>query len=326
MMTQEKALKVQKKKPVNKNSLKVKRTQRTKELLCIWSILIIPLINLCIFWVYGTIQSVPLAFEQRLRDGTTKFNLHNFKILLDLYKEVDSPIVEALKNTLTYWSIGFFFIMPLCFLMAFFLYKKVRWHKFYRMVFFFPSIISSVIIASFFKAMFSPGGHIPHLWGEIFGKEGIHFFQNSTYALPTLLFYYVYTSLTGSLLYWLSAYARLPEEIMEAGRIDGLTEMGEFRHIALPLILPFYATMALLNVTGILDAGGPAMLLTPNPQHGTWDLPYFLYQFTTGGRSGMSYEDQQGIAAAVGLVKGVLILPIAFIMNRFVNKIETVEY
>ena len=76
MMTQEKALKVQKKKPVNKNRLKVKRTQRTKELFCIWSILIIPLINLCIFWVYGTIQSVPLAFEQRLRDGTTKFNLH----------------------------------------------------------------------------------------------------------------------------------------------------------------------------------------------------------------------------------------------------------
>ena len=88
--------------------------------------------------------------------------------------------------------------------------------------------------------------------------------------------YNIYTGLTGFLLYWLAAYARLPEEIMEAGRIDGLTSLGEFRHIAIPLILPFYATMAMLSVTGILDAGGAALLLTGGA-YGTYDISFYLY-------------------------------------------------
>jgi ABC-type sugar transport system permease subunit len=122
------------------------------------------------------------------------------------------------------------------------------------------------------------------------------------------------------LLYWLSAYARLPEEIMEAGRIDGLTDMGEFWHIAVPLTLPFYATMALLNITGILDAGGAALLLTGGG-YGTRDIGFYLYELTIS-----EVSNDQGLAGAVGLIKGAIVLPIALIVNRFVNKIETVEY
>ena len=300
--------------------LKIKKQQKIKELLCIWSILIIPLINLCIFWVYGTIQSVPIAFEHRFNDGTIKYDFFNFQTIISQFKEPGSLIAEALKNTLIYWSIGFFFIMPTCFLIAFFLYKKIAGFKFFRLVFFFPSIISSVIIAAFFKYIFGPGGQIPYLWEKFFGVKDAMFFADSTYALGTMIFYNVYTGLTGFLLYWLSAYARLPEEIMEAGRIDGLTTLGEFWYIAVPLILPFYATMALLNITGILDAGSATLLLTGGA-YGTHDIPYYLYKYTVSGTL-----NDQGMAGAVGLIKGVLVLPIALGVNKLVDKIETVEY
>ena len=294
--------------------------QKIKELLCIWSILIIPLISLCVFWVYGTIQSIPIAFEHHFDDGTLKYDFNNFKTIFDSFNEPDNLLAQALGNTLTYWAVGFFFMMPVCFLMAFFLYKKILWYKFFRLVFFFPSIISSVIIAAFFKYIFGPGGQIPYIWETVFGKEGVLFLANSEYAFPTMIFYNIYTGLTGFLLYWLSAYARLPEEIMEAGRIDGLTDMGEFWYIAVPLTLPFYATMALLSVTGILDAGGAALLLTGGA-YGTYDVGFYLYKYTVSG----SLNDQ-GLSGAVGLIKGALVLPIALIVNRFVNKIETVEY
>ena len=139
-------------------------------------------------------------------------------------------------------------------------------------------------------------------------------------AFSTLIFYNIYTGLTGFLLYWLAAYARLPEEIMEAGRIDGLTSLGEFWHIAIPLILPFYATMAMLSVTGILDAGGAALLLTGGA-YGTYDISFYLYKYTVSGTL-----NDQGISGAVGLIKGAMVLPIALIVNRLVNKVETVEY
>ena len=305
-------------------SLRIKKKQKIKETLCIWSILIIPLVNLCIFWVYGTIKSVPIAFEHHFFDDTMTYDFYNFKLIFSTFTEPNNLIAQSLRNTLIYWSIGFFILMPTCFLMAFFLYKKIAGYKFFRMVFFFPSIISSVIIATFFKYMFGPGGQIPYIWEEVFGKTGIQFLVDPDYALKTLIFYNVYTGLTGFLLYWLSAYARLPEEVMEAGKIDGLTALGEFWYIAIPLILPFYATMALLSVTGILDAGGAALLLTGG-DGGTYDIPYYLYRFTIGQGSDGGKADQ-GMAGAVGLLKGAIILPIALVMNRLVSKIETVEY
>ena len=158
------------------------------------------------------------------------------------------------------------------------------------------------------------------IWEKFFGIEDVMFFADSTYAMGTMIFYNIYTGLTGFLLYWLSAYARLPEEIMEAGRIDGLTTLGEFWYIAMPLILPFYATMALLNITGILGAGGPALLLTGGA-YGTHDLPFYEYKYTVSGTL-----NDQGLAGAVGLMKGVLVLPIALTINKLVSKIETVEY
>lgn len=301
-------------------TLRIKRQQKIKEGFCIWSILIIPIITLCVFWVYGTIQSIPIAFEQTFEDESVTYNFSNFKLVFDYFKEPGSPLLEALRNTLIYWSIGFFVMMPVCFLMAFFLYKKIRGYKFFRLVFFFPSIISSVIIAAFFKYIFGPDGQMQLIWEIVFGEEGVLFWANSKYAFPTMIFYNIYTGLTGLLLYWLSAYARLPEEIMEAGRLDGLSELGEFRHIALPLILPFYATMALLNISGILDASGAALLLTGGA-YGTNDLAFYLYELTVPGE-----KNNPGLAGAVGLLKGLIVLPIALTVNKFVNKIETVEY
>ena len=99
-----------------------------------------------------------------------------------------------------------------------------------------------------------------------------------------------------------------------------MTSLGEFWHIAVPLILPFYATMAMLSVTGILDAGGAALLLTGGA-YGTYDISFYLYKYTVSGTL-----NDQGIAGAVGLIKGAIVLPVALIINRLVNKVETVEY
>ena len=67
---------------VTRDYLHEKKIRRIKELCCIWSILIIPLIMLAIFWVYGTIQSIPIAFEHRnARPGEIAYDFYNFEYL-----------------------------------------------------------------------------------------------------------------------------------------------------------------------------------------------------------------------------------------------------
>ena len=67
---------------VTKDYLRENKIRRVKELCCIWSVLIIPLIMLAIFWVYGTIQSIPIAFEHRNElTGEVSYDFYNFRYL-----------------------------------------------------------------------------------------------------------------------------------------------------------------------------------------------------------------------------------------------------
>ena len=114
--------------------------------------------------------------------------------------------------------------------------------------------------------------------------------------------------------------SRIPQDVVEAGVLDGLTTLKEWWYITLPCTLPYIGTMYLLSVLGIFNAGGQALLLTGGA-YGTFDLPYYEYTLTVGGTS-----QDQAIGGAMGLIKSIAVFPLAIIMNRIVDKIEAVEF
>ncbi len=302
-----------------------KRMSNVKQWLCIWSILIIPIIDLLVFWVYGTLQSIPIAFEHKQGDGSIVYDFWNFEFLFEQITLPDSYFLEAFLNTLKYFAWGFLFLTPLSIIMGYFLYKKIKGYKFFRYVFFFPSIISGVILSSFFKEMFSDIGQVNYLLENVFGKEAISFFYDSDYTFGTTLLYSFWFGLCGNLLYWLAAYNRIPDELIEAGKIDGTNSITEFVYLIIPIVGPFVATMMMLMLTGIFNAGGNALLLTGGG-YGTMDLGFYEYLLTTGSSSNVQVEGNAGLGGAIGLLKGVVILPIALTVNYFVGKIETVDF
>ena len=296
-----------------------KRRRRTLELCCIWSVLIIPLINLFFFWVIGTINSVPIAFEYYPISGGKEYSLFNFKYLIESMSEPHSIFKEALGNSMKYWLFSWALLTPLSFLMGFFLYKRIWGYKFFRYVFYMPSLLSSVITSSLFLYMVSPNGIVPQLAEKWFGIKNLMLLRSSRTAFGTMLFYNFYNGLTGGLLYWLASFARIPQEVVEAGQLDGLTVMGEFRYLALPIASGLFLTMQLIGICGILSGGGAALLLTGGA-YGTYDLGYWEYVLTISGS-----KQSQAIAGAVGLFKGMVTLPLALIFHKIVSKIETVE-
>ena len=307
--------------PISAEQIKKQKSiRKIKELLFIWSALLIPLINLAIFWVYGTISSFPIAFEHHFSDGTMRYDWFNFQYLFNALKEPGSIFLESLKNTIVYWLFNVGVLTPVSFLMGFFLYKKIWGYKVFRYVFYLPSIVSAVIIAAFFKYMVGPGGQVPIIVEKIFGKDGILLLADSDYAFGTLLFYNFFVGLCGDLLYWLAAFSRIPVDVVEAGKIDGLSVMGEFIYLTFPITWPFLATMLMLKFTGILSSGGAALLLT-NGQYGTYDLNFYEYVLTISGS-----KASQGLSGAIGLLKGFLVLPVTLVVNHFVGKIEQVEF
>ena len=303
-----------------KSQIRLQKRRKTAELLSIWSFLIIPIVDLIVFWVYGTIQSVPIAFEHYLTDGSKVYDFYNFTYLFRQFSAGGGLFIESLFNTLKYFSFSFFLLTPISIAMSYFIWKKIWGYKFFRYVFFFPGIRSGVILAAFFKALFGDGGQMQIIWEKVFGIKDVLFLADSKYAFNTMLFYNFYFGLCGNFLYWLAAYNRIPIDVIEAGQLDGTTPVTEFIHIVLPIVGPFILTMMMLMFTGIFSAGGHALLLTGG-SYGTYDLGYYEYVLTAT----MTKADQ-GIGGALGLLKGVIILPIALVIHKLINKIETVEF
>lgn len=98
----------------------------------------------------------------------------------------------------------------------------------------------------------------------------------------------------------------IPEELSEAGRLDGLSEWGIYRYIVLPLAMPALAAVAIFQfVASWNDFGGP-MLYLSDPE--SFPLAYGLEQFVS------SYADQTHLllAATVLFALPVIVLVLCF--------------
>lgn len=110
----------------------------------------LPIIHFCIFWLGTNTNSFLLAFQNK-----GEFTLDWFQMSFEaIFKRggamEEGSLAEGLKNTLTIFGMSNIFIFPLSVIFSYFLYKKIALHKFYRVVFFLPSIISAVVFVTLF--------------------------------------------------------------------------------------------------------------------------------------------------------------------------------
>ena len=243
----------------------------------------------------------------------------NFITIFKEFTSSNSQIREGLINTLIFFAFNNFIILPLCYLSAYFIYKKILMHSVFKYVFFIPSIVSAVILTSFLKFMLSPNGPITILWGNIFGDAPI-FLSDSRYAMPVLLFYNLWTGFGVQLIYFHASLVRIPKDVIEYATLDGVTPFQELIHILFPLTFPFYMTFVILGFGGIFSASGPVLLLTEGA-YGTMDLAYWSFVTLT-----TDYVNGTSLVAALGQLETLIALPIALFAKKLSDRIETVEY
>ncbi len=300
------------------NLKRIKRKADIRKYLFIWLGLALPIANFLIFFVYVNISSIDMAFRHSTRDGYV-YDFANFISIFEEFRNPYSLISESLLNTIKYWAFGFFIVMPLCYLISYFFYKKIWGYNFFRYVFFMPSIISAVIMSSFFKFMVEPDGPLTLLIKSITGKQ-ILLLSNSDTAFTTLLLYGLWGGFGINLIYFTANLQRIPIDIIEYSRLDGVNTWQEIRYLLFPLTWPFYSTFMFLNLCGIFGSGGAALLLTQGA-YGTYDFPYWQYVKVTDGESGSTY-----ICAALGWLITLIAMPISLLFKHLADKVEAVEF
>ena len=159
----------------------------------ILAMIIVPLINFLLFYLYVNIDSILLAFRQE-KGGELFFTWDNFKMMFQEFSggiNSDKSILLALKNTMVFFSTSLLVILPLTVFVAYFIYKKIPGYKFFRVVFFLPSIISSVVLTMLFANIVGVNGPVASLMQKILGLERVpELLGQDEYALGTICLLY----------------------------------------------------------------------------------------------------------------------------------------
>ena len=292
-----------------------------KDLVFVWLMLAWALIHFAVFWVYCNLNSFRLTlFRFNTQTATYEwYGLTRFiNVAKGMFGDSDVYLKNGLINSLISFPVQVFIILPLAFFMAYFLYKKLPGAGAFRVVFFLPSILSTVVLAMVFRYQFnSDFGSIDHLIRNLTGRETPDWFSSmSPTAMPLTFLFGVWAGLGYYVVLLNGAIQRLPSEIFEAGKIDGVTVWREMFQFVLPLIMPTYSMLFLTGSLAPFSYYLQPMLLC-GPSGGvdgkTGTIALRVMSLMQNGAT----ED----AAAIGLFMSLIGIPFVLLIKWITEKL-----
>ncbi len=279
--------------------------------------ILLPWVFFLVFYVYVNIDSIFMAFQTS--DGA--WTVDHFVRAFKEFTSPDGELLIALKNTLITFAIGLV-TYPFKVLVSYFLYKKIPFAGVYRILFFLPAMIFGVAIAMVFTQFVGVYGPIAKQIGEWMGLSYIpELLADSRFANYTLWAHMLWLGFPGDLIIWGGTFARIPADVLESGQIDGVSWLGEFTKIVVPLVWPTVALQLLLSFCGIFGASTANFLLTGGA-YGTQTLSTWLYMQTLAG-AGDPNAPVFNYMSAVGLIMTVIAVTITMFMRKYTNKMFT---
>ena len=305
--------------------VKKKKRNSVQRQLFIVGLLAVPIIQFCIFYIYVNFSSIIMAFRT-LEKGKWVWSMNNFEALFKEIKTEDSIFWISLKNTGLYFIQGFTTSIVTGFIISYFLYSGVPGAKVYRILLFLPGMISSVVIVLLFSMFVGRGGPIPWIVQQVKDLPVRPvLLGESKYATKTLLAYNIWFGLAGNLVLYLGAFNRIPKDVLEYGKLDGVSWVRELFQIILPLVWPTMITFITIQITGLFGASGPIFLFTQG-EYKTSTVAYWLWDKIYKVK-GVSTSPQLNYASAIGLFFTLIALPIVFAVRWGLGKLqENIEY
>lgn len=277
------------------------------------------LILFIVLTVYPVLRGLYYSlFDWSGTAGTMDYiGIRNFK---DLFR--DAVVAKAIVNDyfLVFWKIVG--IMTLAIFFAVALSRlKVRGAPFYRVAFFFPNVISIVVIGVLWRFIYNPKlGILNGLLSVIQGKTvETPWLGDSSYALSALLPPAIWAGVGFFMILLIAGIKSIPESLYESAAMDGAKQWTQFRRITLPLVWEqIKVSVVLIMLTSLNGSFAIVSVMTEGgPDNATQVLGYYLYQ--------MGFKQyHMGYAAAIGVAILVLSLATTVVLQR-VMKRESVE-
>ena len=268
------------------------------------------------FLIYPTIQVFRMSmFKWGGFSNNQQFvGLDNFKILWQ-----DENFFRTIQNTILLIVVVTLFTVVLAVLFAAILStEKIRGNNFFRIIFYIPNILSIVVIAGIFSAIYDPkagllNAVLPEAWNKLWmGDQSI--------VIYSLAFALIWQAIGYYMVMYMAGMANIPASLYEAADLDGAGKIGKFFNVTLPLIwnsirttLTFFI-ISTINLSFLL-----VQILTDGGPDGSTEV--FLSYMFKQAYTNSSY----GYGMAIGVVIFIFSFGLSGIVSH-ITKRDILEY
>lgn len=242
--------------------------------------------------------------------------LENFEKLL-----TDDFFWNALANNGRYLVIIPLITITIALYIAFVLTQgNVRFSNFYRIVFFFPQVMSLVAIGVLWSFVYHPTIGILTSITQFFGSEEVTaWLGNPDYALAAIMAVVVWQAVGFYMVLFIAGMESIPTSFYEAAKLDGANRWQLFWKITLPLMWDTIRTaLVFLAIAGTNMFAITQVMTEGGPNRATDVLATYVYQ--EAFRS-----SRFGYATAVALVMFAIALALSLLTMRLTQR-EVEEY
>lgn len=293
--------------------------------LCAW-----PLAMFGIWTVYCSINGWVSSFQRwsSKAQAYVYVGWKNYQYVFDSFKTVEgstsmSGYLRSMLNSLIIFAVNNFIMIPVGVFFAYMMYKKTPGSNFFRVVFFFPNIISPVVLTMAFKYMFSmdfgPMVKLLELFGVTLPTNGL--FADISTAFMMILIYNIWAGLGYYVILITGTISRIPNEIIEAGQLEGISVTREFWQVVFPLSSETVKVL-FLNGVGIIGT----YFLTPMLLTGGG--PYDFATTTIAlAQQNLIDAGNANQAAAFGIIVSLVMFPLTNGVRLILDKcFPTITY
>ena len=272
------------------------------------------LVSLFIFIPTVNVFRMSLYRMGGITNKQTFIGFENVKTLMG-----DKNFLQAMQNSILIIVLVTICTIVLAILFATLLQRgNFKGNNFFRIIFYIPNILSIVVIAGIFGAIYNPTTGLLNTFLRAIGLDALarNWMSESNIVIYSVIFALVWQAIGYYMVMYMASMAAIPPDYYEAASLDGATELQMFSKITFPLIwsnirttLTFYI-ISTINLSflfvQIMSDGGP---------NGKTEV-FLNYMYKQAYGNG---------AYGYGMAIGVVVFIFSFVLSGIVNKITDRE-
>jgi multiple sugar transport system permease protein len=248
------------------------------------------------FLVYVIIpifQSLSISFYDWDGLGAkTYIGIENYVELMD-----DDAFYTSLKNNVL-WLVLYMLSVPLGLFIAIFLNQTVRGIRIYKSLFFFPFVISQVVVGLMFSWFYAPNFGLLYKLIELVTGNGIAILADEDYVTYGIIAAGLWPQIAYVMILYITGLNNIAPDQVEAARLDGAKGLKMLWYVILPQLRPATFIAVVVTVIGALRSFDLVSIMTDGGPYGSSRvLSFYMYEQALS-----EYGFRMGYGAAIAVV------------------------